>query len=145
VLLPFSVETFEEKVTQPLPRTHSARRGRVLVVDDDPMIGRVVQRALRRAHDVVTVSAGRDAIDRVKRGERFDVVLCDLMMPEISGMDVYMEIQRLAPAQADGFIFLTGGAFTAAAQAFLDDVQNLRLDKPFDPLVLSSLVSDRVR
>lgn len=145
VLLPFSVAEFDEKTTQPMPRTQSRRRGRVLVVDDDPMIGRVVERALRRAHDVVTVSAGTAAIDLVKHGERFDVVLCDLMMPETSGMDVYNEIQQLAPQQADAFVFLTGGAFTSSAQAFLDEVRNLRLDKPFDPAELSTIVGDLVR
>ena len=67
------------------------------------------------------------------------------MMPIMSGMDLYDELCRLAPEQARRVVFLTGGAFTPRGQAFLDQVPNPRLDKPFDNQSLRTLVRDRVR
>ena len=62
----------------------------------------------------------------------FDVIFCDLMMPEVTGMDFYAELKEVAPKQADAVVFVTGGAFTQRARAFLEHVPNPRLDKPFD-------------
>lgn len=85
------------------------------------------------------------AEDLATAGERFDVVLCDLMMPIMSGMELYDELVKRAPEQAKRVIFLTGGAFTPKGQAFLDQVPNPRLDKPFDNQNLRSIVRERVR
>jgi len=121
------------------------RRGRVLAVDDEPIIAKAVQRALAPEHDVVMVHSVREALDLITSGERFDVVLCDLMMPELTGMDFHAELLKLAPEQAKGVIFLTGGAFTSRARDFLDGVTNQRVEKPFDALHLKALINDRVR
>lgn len=121
------------------------RRGRILVVDDERMIVISVQRMLMAQHDVLTTTAARDALERIRRGERYDVILCDLMMPDMTGMDLHAEITRCAPQQAERIVFLTGGAFTQAARAFLDDVPNMRLEKPFDIATLRALVNDRIR
>jgi CheY-like chemotaxis protein len=67
------------------------------------------------------------------------------MMPQMTGMDLYDELVRTAPAQADRMVFLSGGAFTAAARTFLEDVPNQRLEKPFDTRELLALVNDRTR
>lgn len=145
VLLPLSGADAEESETQPLPLKRTSRPGRVLIIDDDLMIVRAIQRALEAEHKVVAVSRGRDAVALLERGETFDVIVCDLMMPEMSGMEVHEELSRIAPEQARSMIFLTGGAFTPAAQQFLDSVQNMRLDKPFDPAFLRAVISDRMR
>ena len=121
------------------------RRGRVLVVDDEPMIATAIRRTLSLEHDVVLSSAAATALQRINDGERFDVILCDLMMPQMTGMELYDELVRTAPAQADRVVFLSGGAFTAAARAFLDDVPNPHLEKPFDTRQLLALVNDRTR
>ena len=65
-------------------------------------------------------------------GERFDVILCDLMMPEMTGMDLYAELGKLAGDQADRLVFVTGGAFTPRAREFLERVPNARVEKPID-------------
>ena len=75
-------------------------------------------------------------------GEGFDLILCDLMMPDMTGMDLYAAIRAAAPEQASRMIFVTGGAFTPRAIEFLDTVTNLRLDKPFDLRNLRALVRD---
>jgi CheY-like chemotaxis protein len=78
-------------------------------------------------------------------GERFDVILCDLTMPDMTGTDLYVELTRLASEQASRVIFLSrGGAFTARARAFLDEVPNQRIEEPFGDFPLRSL-NDRVR
>ncbi len=117
--------------TEPPPRGLAVGpRARVLVVDDDAFIGRTMARSLAREHDVVSTLRGHDLLDRLARGERFDVVLCDLMMPDMSGMDLYDAVSARFPDQAPRMVFMTGGAFTPRAQAFLDtDVP--RLEKPF--------------
>jgi len=120
------------------------RRGRVLVIDDEPMMAKVLHRTLAADHDVVTVLAAKDALAMIAAGQRFTVILCDLMMPHVTGMDLYAELLRSAPEQAKRIIFLTGGAFTSRMRAFLDEVDNLCLEKPFDPAGLRLLISARV-
>ena len=125
---------------------HAARtRGRILVIDDEPMITRAVHRILAHDHDVVEVDTARAALDRIVAGERFDVILCDLMMPKMTGMELHAELTRQAPDQVGRMVFLTGGAFTAEARGFLDQAPNQRIEKPFDPTHLRHLVNDRVR
>ncbi len=123
----------------------SKRRGRVLVVDDEPTLGRVISRVLSREHEVTVVTRALAALEMIAQGRDFDVILCDLMMPEVTGMDFHRRLQEQHSPLADRFIFMTGGAFTPAAREFLDRVPNLRIEKPFDPQQLRALVNDRVR
>ena len=121
-----------------------ARRGHILVVDDDPRVGGAIQVLLAAEHDVVVATTGSEVVQRLARGERFDIILCDLMMPGMTGMDLHEELERLEPAQATRMIFLTGGAFTPRARAFLAGVNNARLEKPFDPQGLRRFVRGRL-
>jgi len=129
----------------PAPAALAVRRGKVLVIDDEPMVARSLGRVLEPDHDVTIVLDAGDAHRRVLAGERFDVILCDLMMPQMTGMDLHAELLRAVPEQAAQMVFLTGGAFTPRARAFLDGVPNQRLPKPFDMQQLRAIVSDRVR
>jgi PAS domain S-box-containing protein len=129
----------------PAPRTRtSSRRGHILVVDDEPAVARAVRRALSDEHEVVTAGSADEALARIKAGERFDVILCDLMMPQTTGMDLFEDLARLAADQAGRMVFLTGGAFTQRARTFLDQVRNPRLEKPFDSQILREVVNERV-
>lgn len=121
------------------------RRGGILVVDDEPMVARAFQRTLSAEHDVVTIERAGEALERIGAGERFDVILCDLMMPQMTGMDLHAELSRVAPEQAGRMVFLTGGAFTTRARTFLDETPNQRIEKPFDALHLRALINDRIR
>jgi CheY-like chemotaxis protein len=103
----------------------------VLVVDDEPAIGRALGRILAPGHDVVLESDARSALERILRGERFDVILCDLMMPAMSGMDFFDEVSAQAPSLRDRVVFLTGGAFTPRSEQFLRELANPCLSKPF--------------
>ena len=109
-----------------------AARGKlsILVVDDEPVIARLIQKALVD-HDVTTAHDGREAIALM--GENaYDVILCDLIMPEMTGMDVYRAALQRATPMNDRIVFMTGGAFTQRARDFLQSVPNLRIEKPFD-------------
>jgi PAS domain S-box-containing protein len=115
------------------PAAKSDQRGeRVLIIDDEPMILGALRRALGDEYRVTCLSDGREALARFAAGERFDVILCDLMMPDTTGMDLYAAIDRLAPGQGQRMIFVTGGAFTPRAREFLDRVSNPRIEKPVD-------------
>ena len=113
-------------------RDGRARRGRVLVIDDEPVIARSLGRMLGKEHDVTTCTDGRELIVRCRNGERFDVILCDLMMPEVTGMDLHATLSTLDAAQASKMVFLTGGAFTAKAAAFLEGTAHPWIEKPYD-------------
>ncbi|MFY0529004.1 response regulator [Archangium gephyra] len=118
----------------------AARRGRILVVDDEPMIGMAIRRTLQREHEVVALTSAREAQARLTSGEPFDLILCDLMMPEMSGMELHQAVADHSPGLAGRMVFLTGGAFTANARAFLSHVPNHRVEKPFSTQELRGLV-----
>jgi CheY-like chemotaxis protein len=103
-----------------------------LIVDDDKKVARSLALLLHADHDVEVSTEPRAVADRVLAGERFDVVLCDLMMPVMTGMDLHALVDDHAPEQAQRFVFVTGGAFTPAAEAFIQRVQNIVLQKPYD-------------
>jgi CheY-like chemotaxis protein len=90
---------------------------------------------------VVALTSAAEAIARISAGERFDVILSDVMMPEVTGMEMHEQLLRVAPGQAQRMIFLTGGAFTATAREFLDRVPNLTIEKPFEGRKLIALIA----
>ena len=119
----------------------TAGRARILVVDDEPYVTRALQRSLSPDHEVATVNGARAALKLMDQGNRFDLILCDVMMPGMTGMDLYAELNRAAPDQAQRVVFMTGGAFTPRALSFLQEVANPKLSKPLDLRQLRALVS----
>ncbi len=120
------------------------RRGRVLVVDDEPAIGRAMTRALQRDHDVFVVHDAREALPTIAAGAVFDVIFCDVMMPGMTGMEFFEALRDANPELARRIVFVTGGAFTAQTQAFLDSVRNATMTKPVDIEALRRMASDYV-
>ncbi|HEY8946434.1 MAG TPA: response regulator, partial [Polyangiaceae bacterium] len=131
------------RVSLPVPFT--APRARVLVVDDDALVGTAVMRSLTPEHIVEYVPTAEEALRRITAGERFDVVLCDLMMPVMTGMELYSKLEEVAPEQAQRVAFLTGGAFTPSAKEFVEKSQNPHLEKPFDLEALEHFVAGLLR
>jgi CheY-like chemotaxis protein len=74
----------------------------------------------------------------------YDVILCDLMMPEMTGMELHAQLETTQPERAARMVFVTGGAYTPAAMSFLERVPNPRLEKPFDPENLRTQVREWV-
>jgi PAS domain S-box-containing protein len=135
VTLPVAV-AIVEPATPPAARTGTAIR--VLVVDDEPLIGKVVEQVLV-GYQVVSETSARAALSRLQAGETFDRILCDLMMPDMSGIELF---QQLPPAVQKQVVFLSGGAFTERARDFLARVPNRRLEKPFDTEALAAALDD---
>lgn len=140
VLPPARADVRPVAATIPQAPVSSSRRGSVLVVDDEPIVARVLRRILMADHDVATAHSGREAMAHFEKGERFDVILCDLMMPVMNGMALHAELSEAIPEQAARIIFITGGAFTPAAKQFLDHVPNVRVEKPFEAANIRALV-----
>jgi CheY-like chemotaxis protein len=110
----------------------ATKRARILVIDDEPSLANALGRALRAGHDVKVSWSPAEELAEIEAGARYDLIFCDLMMPLVSGMDMHDRIAALDPEQARRMVFMTGGAFTPEAQAFLERVQNPRVVKPFD-------------
>jgi PAS domain S-box-containing protein len=128
-----------EVAAAPAPK---ARRVRVLAVDDEPQVLRSIQRALG-AHEVVVADCGRDALSRLATDQAFDVILCDLMMGDMTGMDLHGELLRRSSDLAGRIVFMTGGVFTDGARDFLAAVPNACIEKPFDMGALRAMVAAR--
>jgi len=124
--------------------SRSTRPARVLVVDDDELVTRALVRVLGDCK-VAVASKARDALARVEKGERFDVIVCDLMMPNMTGMDLYDAMMQIAPDQVERMIFLSGGAVTTRAREFAASVPNVLIEKPFDVRSLREIIHSRVR
>jgi len=123
-----------------LPAQAAPTRPRVLVVDDEPEIGRVVEIALAATHDVVCLTRGADAAALLERDERFDTILCDLNMPGLSGIELWSRLRQSQPHLADRMVFMTGGATTADSAAFLSDPGRRVVEKPFELATLRRTV-----
>lgn len=104
--------------------------GRFLIIDDESDIRSALVRLLEGC-DTLEANSGEAAYDILKIDQNFDYILCDMMMPKMSGMDLYEILERELPALTKKMIFITGGAFTERAQLFLERVGDRKLDKPF--------------
>jgi CheY-like chemotaxis protein len=122
------------------------QRARVLVIDDDVFLGNMLRRALASEHDVVVLTSAADALQLLGQGERFDLILCDLMLPEVTGADFYERVDLIASTPTRGRIaFMTGGAYTDASKTFLERTRVPCVDKPFSSLeALRAVVRERL-
>jgi len=113
---------------------------RVLIVDDDMLILRVVSRMLKE-HAVTTTQSGAEAVELILR-ERPQLVLCDVMMPEVDGSQVYAQVLERDEDLAGRMVFMTGGVFEAEIQGFLDGIPNLVIDKPVRAKLVNALARE---
>ena len=140
ILLPacYAVETKVEARPRRSIRALSNRR--LLVVDDDVLVARTLARQLS-GHHVEVVLSGAAALDRLSRsGDSFDLVLCDVMMPDMTGMDVYEAVQEKHPELAQRFVFVSGGGVTERSRRFLERHSQRVLPKPIDSRQLCELL-----
>jgi two-component system, cell cycle sensor histidine kinase and response regulator CckA len=140
IVLPPTTDAVAHEVAEPLsaPTTTTVRR-RILIIDDDRPVAAAIAFELA-AHDVVVAESGREALELLRREASYDLILCDLMMPDVTGMDVYKALSTIAPEMLDKVVLMTGGAFTAQARQFIADVNAPLLEKPFHTGQLVALV-----
>jgi signal transduction histidine kinase len=120
------------------------RRGRILVIDDEAKIGQVIAQLLSPPHQVISVQDAEAAFALLDEGQTFDVVLCDVMMPNIGGREVYEAFARW-PDQLPALVFMTGGTFSDEATAFLKRTKRPVLYKPFTPQELEAMVEAHLK
>ncbi len=137
------------RLSSDIPRALSPLRGRILVVDDEPALRKTMERMLGGSHDLVLVTSGEEAQALLEEDPAFDAIVCDLMMSEMSGMALHAWLTERDPWLARQVVFVTGGAFTPRASAYLSRIENTVLEKPIDSdmlkRVLSKLVGDAQR
>ncbi len=141
VILPASTEAMRPETVSPAPRCAS-RRGRILVVDDEPLFCRMAARAFGGEHEVVTLTDSSEALRLLRAGERFDVVVADLAMPVLTGMELHAEIERIDPDLAERMLFVTGGVFTPLAVEFVAHHPGRVLEKPLPTAALRTAIAE---
>ncbi|WPB76833.1 ATP-binding protein [Archangium violaceum] len=143
VVLPAAEPGARVQKPVPAPQVPITQRGRVLIVDDEPAVGRALRRILRE-HEVELATSGRQALEKLSADNRFHAVLCDVMMPDLGGKDLYEAIQQGGSGLERRFVFVSGGAFTQGARDFLARVPNPTLEKPFDETAVRRVVRELV-
>jgi CheY-like chemotaxis protein len=113
----------------------------VLVVDDEPLLAQVLARWLSQ-HRVSTAGGVREALTLLRSGQSFDVIVCDLQMEGLTGMDLYRHLMGEYPALARRTVFMTGGATSAQAREFLATTRWPVLEKPFTHSALERAVGE---
>ena len=141
--------TSEQQREAPAPDDASTvtgtRRGRILLVDDEALVVRGMVLVLSKDHDVQAVTSATEALALCLGGAKYDLILCDLMMPDMNGMELHARLEQEDPEQADRMLFVTGGAFTEEARQFLGRSHREHVEKPFDPRNLRAIVRRYLR
>jgi CheY-like chemotaxis protein len=127
------------------PSGTRTRTARVLLVDDEALVVDSLRRLLSGEFEISSTTSSQEALDWITRGESYDVILCDVMMPDLSGVELRKRIEEVAPEQAARMVFVTGGLILPHVRAMLDDVPNTVLEKPIDVEGLRELIRRRVR
>lgn len=119
-------------------------RARILIVEDQHPLARTLAKALGARYEVTLAHSATEAVGALaEQGGSLDAVLCDMLMPDGTGIDVFNAAERSAPALADRFVFMTGGAFLPSLAEFLERMPNPRIEKPFTLPAIEELL-DRV-
>ncbi len=120
--------------TQAVPGNDKRHRGRVLVVDDEAAVARTLKMLLQNEHDLEVAESGAEALQLLELPATlaYDAVLCDLMMPGMTGMELFEVLQRERPQLAARVVFMTGGVSMLRVAEFLEGVPNAKFEKPFD-------------
>jgi CheY-like chemotaxis protein len=113
---------------------------RVLLIDDEVVMHRLVSRVLADC-EVTVQDDARKALELIATGAQFEVVLCDLRMRNMNGMEFFQALQAARPALAERVLFITGGATEPAAQRFVDEHPGLILHKPVEVARLRAAVA----
>ncbi len=146
VLLPLP-PMIADPVAEPVVAVPSVGRDastvRLLMVDDEEALLHSFRRLLRGSYQLVMAHGGREGMEAIRLASTpFDAIICDLSMPDVSGMDLHQYISEQVPGLEQRMIFMSGGAFTPRSVAFLETISNPRLQKPFSRQELDARSGD---
>ena len=105
----------------------------ILVVDDEPALISSLRRVLRKTRSFSAASSGRKALEFIEAGAWPDLILCDLMMHDMSGVELHEALLRDYPVLAERMLFITGGAFTEKTRRFSVENADRIVEKPISP------------
>jgi CheY-like chemotaxis protein len=103
---------------------------RILVVDADPQTATLVEATLGQGHDVVSMASGFGALERIAIGRAFDVILCDMDLPDLSAREIHRRLSESVPQTAAKVVFLVTDM--KSHRGFLDSLRNHYLQRPFN-------------
>jgi CheY-like chemotaxis protein len=146
VRLPRAIGAAVEAPASPRPpEVSSTRRARLLLIDDEQLILRSLRRVLGQDHEVHAVESGEEALELLARRERFDLILCDLLMPSMSGMELHQRACAIDPELDACFVFMSGNAFTDESSEFASAMRGRILNKPFDAVAVQRVLAGRLK
>lgn len=114
------------------PRNKVGSRKKLLIIDDEVQLLRAYQRSLSRYHDIEIAEGGAKGLGRILQGGNFDLIVCDLMMPDVDGVDIHTAVTEKAPELISRLVFSSGGVFTRRVQEFLRATESIQLQKPLE-------------
>lgn len=117
-------------------------RHRILLVDDDDAILRIATRVLRAEHEILSTTQPREALARLVAGERFDLIVCDVTMPDLTGLQLFAALLAAVPEAARRVAFMTGGALDEPSETLLRTTATPVIWKPFTAQQLRASVRD---
>jgi PAS domain S-box-containing protein len=120
------------------------RRGKILVIDDDAAVARALARLLKGEHDVEVVGDARAGLAKIAADSAYDVIFCDLMMPNMTGMDFHEALVVAQPELARRVVFMSGGTFSQRAQEFVEQTTNAIISKPFASEAVRTIAREHV-
>lgn len=137
-----------ERARDAAPAPHvgqlAPKQGRILAIDDEEIIRRGIVAALGSTNAIDAVASAEEALAKIEQGAEYDLILCDLQMPGLTGPRFYAALHERHPQLLARVMFMTGGAFTEEAQRFLEDVNPTVLPKPFTRRELREAVWERM-
>ncbi len=123
----------------------TARAARVLIVDDEPLLAQSLRLVLSDEFDVTATTDPVEALGWLTSVDWYDVILCDVMMPTMTGVNLRERVHKRSPEQAARIILVTGGIVMPSVQKMLESVPGVVLTKPFDLPALRELIRRRLR
>ncbi|MEL6187645.1 MAG: ATP-binding protein, partial [Myxococcota bacterium] len=122
----------EDEVERSAPPAPAAQPQRILVIEDEETLRQAIVRRLSKRYDVDSASTVDEGLIRIERASGgFDLILCDLMMPDKDGKDFFEALERRCPHDLERVVFMTGGAYTSRISDFMGAVTRPVLRKPF--------------
>ncbi len=128
-------------VALPAKATEAVQARRIMAVDDEEFVLKALARSIGRQHETVIFTDPARAVEALERGDRFDAIFCDVMMPSMTGLEFHKVVADKRPDLLARFAFMTGGTFSLEMQAALDASSQPVLKKPFGPQELREVLA----
>ncbi len=117
------------------------RRGTILIADDEVAVIRSLRRVLDQFYDIFAARSGEEALEILKTNPHIEVVLYDVSMPRMGGIEFFEELQKQGLSQTHQIVFVKAGSYDPEVMDFLSSISNPVVDKPFDIPTLNDIIA----